>query len=97
MFRGEKRAEDAVKESEELKVQLQQVQLKFTGALKQALARNAEHQASSRRSRKPRRQLQRRTDFEDQMSFPMWIKTNSQICSGGIRKTVLHSEMFTLK
>ena len=39
---AEKKAEEAIKESEQLKAQLQQVQLKFTGALKQALARNAE-------------------------------------------------------
>ena len=39
---AEKKAEEAIKESEQLKAQLQQVQLKFTGALKQALATNAE-------------------------------------------------------
>ena len=39
---AEARAEEALKENEQLKLQVQQVQLKFTGALKQALSRNAE-------------------------------------------------------
>jgi hypothetical protein len=39
---AEKKAEEALKESDQLRIQMQQVQLKFTGALKQALARNAE-------------------------------------------------------
>ena len=39
---AETKVEEALKENAQLKAQMDQVQLKFTGALKQALARNAE-------------------------------------------------------